>query len=88
MLVSAVTGEGIDALLEAIDARLGAADEILDVTFPPTRGAVNWLHENADVLERSEDDDGRITARVRVAAEKKPRLVNQLRQRRDRSSVK
>jgi len=79
-LISATTGQGLDALLKAIDARLGAHDEILTVTLPAHEGRlIHWLYEHADVLERSEDDEGTVTARVRVASEKKPRLLNQLR---------
>ena len=35
VLVSALTGEGIETLLAAIDARLGAKDEVLTLEIPP-----------------------------------------------------
>ena len=67
MLVSARTGEGVDALLAAIDARLGAEDDIVTVTVPAHEGRLqNWLHENGEVIERSIDDDGATRYRVRI----------------------
>ena len=80
VLISAEKGTGIDALLKAIDASLGGADEILTLQLPASSGRlINWLYENADVIERSESESGEITARVRIASEKKPRLLHQLR---------
>jgi len=77
--VSAVTGEGIDALLGAIDTLLGAEDVEMTLTLPSTAGKLlHWLHENADVLDRTVGDRGDTTCRVRIAAEKKPRLEAQL----------
>jgi GTP-binding protein HflX len=79
--VSAVTGEGIAALLEAIDARLGVSDEIMSLTIPPQEGRLlAWLHEHADVIERSSGPAGEQVLRVRIASEKKARLESQLRQ--------
>jgi len=82
VLVSAVTGEGIDALLVAIDARLGKADEVLSLTVPAHAGKfVAWLYENTDVLVReASDDDGALSFRVRIASETKGRLIAQLKQ--------
>ena len=78
--VSAVTGEGIDALLAAIEQRLGAHDEVVSVTIAPSAGKLaHWLHENTDVMERGATDDGRLTFRLRVTPAKKPRLEYQLR---------
>ena len=40
---------------------------------------MNWLYENSDVLERASDDDtGAITTRIRIASEKKGRLLSRL----------
>ena len=80
MPVSSVTGEGIEALLATIDARLGAADVELTITVPAAGGRLlHWLHENAAVIERHVGDGGETTCRIRIAAEKKPRLDAQLR---------
>ena len=78
-LVSAATGEGIDALLQAIDHRLGRADAALDLVIPASAGGfLNWLYEEAEVLERQALDTGEVRVRVRIAAEKKERLLARL----------
>ena len=80
VLVSAQTGTGIADLLDAIDARLGRADEILDLVIPGHQGAlIAWLYENTEVMTRAGDDAGNVTLRVRVASEKKERVIGQLR---------
>jgi GTP-binding protein HflX len=81
VLVSAVTGEGIDALLAAIDVRLGRGDVIVDLVIPAHEGGfINWLYEEAEVITRRALDSGEVCARVRVASEKKDRLVAYARQ--------
>jgi GTP-binding protein HflX len=80
-LVSAASGEGVDGLLAEIDRRLGASDEIVDLTIPAASGRlINWLYENADVMERSAGETGDVTMRIRISPEKRPRLASQLRQ--------
>ena len=80
VLVSAATGEGIDALFDAIDGRLGRADETLEFVIGPEHGALlNWLYENADVLERAATESGALALTVRVASEKKARIIGRLR---------
>ena len=80
VLVSAATGEGLAALLDSIDARLGKADEVIDLAIPGHLGAlISWLYENTDVMSRTVTDDGAIELRVRVASEKKAHVIGQLR---------
>ncbi|AHB48812.1 GTP-binding protein HflX [Hyphomicrobium nitrativorans NL23] len=79
VLISAASGDGLDRLLARIDARLGAADEIVSVRVPASEGRlVAWLHENAEVIARETQDDGTLDVRVRIASEKKQRLLNAL----------
>lgn len=52
-LVSAVTGEGIDALLSAIEDRLAAKRIKLRLSIDAADGAgISWLHRNAEVLSK------------------------------------
>lgn len=77
--VSAVTGEGIDELLVALDKRLGAADEIVEITIPASQGKLlAWLYQNTDVIARNVTEAGDTSCRLRITAEKKSRLLAQL----------
>ena len=61
---SALTGTGMDELIAAIDAKLGAARRIVEVRVPYADGAtLAWLYRHGEVIER-DDDDGE--ARLRV----------------------
>jgi GTP-binding protein HflX len=65
-LVSAVTGEGIDDLLGAIEHRLAETRAVLDVTIDAADGAgISWLHRNSEVLAK-DLRDGKYHMTVRV----------------------
>ena len=64
--VSAETGEGIDALLAAIEDRLAATRVTLDLFIDASDGAgISWLHRNAEVLDKHMEN-GRFAMTVRV----------------------
>ncbi|MCS6931102.1 MAG: GTPase HflX [Acetobacteraceae bacterium] len=67
--ISALTGEGLDALRAALDERLAAGMETLDVSLPPSDGArIAWLYEHGEVLGRSDAEDAvRLTVRLSPA---------------------
>jgi GTP-binding protein HflX len=63
--VSALSGEGVDQLLQAIEDRLGGEAAAREVTVPLADGAtIAWLYRHGDV--RSRHDDGEV-ARLTVA---------------------
>ena len=65
-LVSAETGEGLDALLAAIEDRLAAAKVTLQLDVDAADGAgMSWLHRHTEVLEKHLDE-GRYRVTVRV----------------------
>jgi GTPase len=79
-LVSAFSGEGVEALLGEIERRLGKADEIVEVTVPASAGKLaNWLHENTEIVTREPSETGETVYRVRVDATRKARLEAQMR---------
>jgi GTP-binding protein HflX len=79
-LVSAITGEGIETLLGDIDERLGRGDVVVDLVIPGHEGGfINWLYEEAEVISRGALDSGDVQVKVRVASEKKERLLAQAR---------
>ena len=64
--ISAVTGEGLPALLAAVDARIAAGMEQLDYHIPPEDGArLAWLYQHGEVLQRDDAEDA-IHLRVRL----------------------
>jgi len=71
VLVSALTGEGIETLNEAIEARVAAGRVTLTITVGAADGAgASWLHRHTEVLEQRSSEDGSQTMTVRVAPEK------------------
>ncbi len=75
VLVSAATGEGVEALLSAIDQRAGARDVVVDVALPPHEGRLlSWLYQNGDVLTRAADESGTVSCRVRLDPAKRGHL--------------
>lgn len=67
VLISALTGEGVEALLAAVDARLGTADELLTLAVPPREGRLlAWLYDNAEVLGRETEESGVVRLRFRI----------------------
>jgi GTP-binding protein HflX len=74
-LVSAVSGEGIETLLKGIERRISEGRSTFQVILDPADGqGLNWLYEQAEVLDRRTDADGRLHVVARIAPEKEPRL--------------
>ncbi|TGD98048.1 GTPase HflX [Methylobacterium nonmethylotrophicum] len=77
VLISALTGEGMDRLMARIEARIAESRTSFAVILEPAQGAeLHWLYENAEVLDRREDAAGALHLVVRVAPEKEPRFLN------------
>ena len=59
--VSAVTGEGCDALLAAIEGRLFPRRQRFSLTIPHDQGrAAAWLYSHGEVVGREEAEDGTV----------------------------
>jgi GTP-binding protein HflX len=55
--ISAVTGEGLDALVRLLDERITTGREVLDVTLESSDGAsIAWLYRHGEVLSRADAD--------------------------------
>jgi GTP-binding protein HflX len=66
-LVSAVTGEGADRLIDLIEARLAETRVVLALDLDVADGAgASWLYRNVEVLDKTVTDDGRLAMTVRV----------------------
>ena len=53
MLVSAITGEGLDTLAAAIETRLAAGRVVIELVLDVADGAgVSWLHRHTEVISK------------------------------------
>jgi GTP-binding protein HflX len=67
--VSAVTGEGLDRLVAAIDGRLMTCQESVTIELSPLLGGlIHWLHEHAEVVEQSLTGGGDMQLSIRIDA--------------------
>jgi GTP-binding protein HflX len=67
VLVSAMTGEGVDRLVECIASRLAQSRVVIELELDPIDGAgASWLYRNVEVLEKTMTDAGRLAMTVRV----------------------
>jgi GTP-binding protein HflX len=73
--VSALTGEGMDALVAAIETRLGQSRQTIEVSVDPGDGAgLSWLYRHSEVLSKDTHDDGSLTVTVRADADNAARV--------------
>jgi len=73
--VSALTGEGIERLIAAIEARIGEHRTTFDIALDPADGeGISWLHRHAEVLAKALQPDGRYTLTVRTDPAKAARV--------------
>lgn len=63
--VSAITGEGVDTLLQAVEDRIAGRLKARSLILKPDQYAtVAWLYDNAIVRSRADQDDGNIVMDV------------------------
>jgi GTP-binding protein HflX len=75
VLVSAITGEGLEDLAKLIETRLAANREVIELRLDPADGAgMSWLHRHTEVLSKSIDENGVIAMTVRADPDKAARL--------------
>lgn len=74
-VVSAVTGEGVEALLAGVEERLSARHTRMTVTLPGSDGeGLSWIYANTQVLGRRETQDGDVELDLKVAPERLERF--------------
>lgn len=72
--LSAVTGEGVDAFLQAVDRLLSQQSVVVTYVLPAADGAaLSWLYQYGEVLERA-DAESAVHARVRLDPENRARF--------------
>jgi GTP-binding protein HflX len=67
VIVSALTGQGIQPLIAEIEARIAARRVVLDLNLDSGDGAgISWLYRHSEVLAKDFRQDGRLAVTVRV----------------------
>jgi GTP-binding protein HflX len=75
--VSAITGEGLDALSASIDLRIAAGMELADYAIAPQDGArLAWLYRHGEVIDRADDEAG-VHVKVRLLPADRARFEHQ-----------
>jgi GTP-binding protein HflX len=73
---SALTGEGIDELLDAIERLLFRGRDVFDLVIPGTDGRGRaWVYQHAEVLSEQEDNGGSAHLMVRVSRDRSAELL-------------
>ncbi|MBN9440338.1 GTPase HflX [Bosea sp. (in: a-proteobacteria)] len=71
VLVSALTGEGMTRLTDAIEARIARSRPVYRLVLAPGDGkSLAWLHANGEILARSDGEDGALSLLVRLPPER------------------
>ena len=77
--ISAVTGEGIDALAAVIEERLSGGLEAVTVTLRPDQmGLMDWLYRNGDVVSRTDNEDGSVSISMQATAGARDEIESRL----------
>jgi GTP-binding protein HflX len=71
VVVSALTGEGVPALLDEIERRVSAGRSTMELEISSADGeGLHWLYEHTEVLEREDGTEGLLKLTVRVPPER------------------
>jgi GTP-binding protein HflX len=67
--VSAIAGEGLADLKSAIDARIAAGMDLIEITLKPSQGQkLAWLYQHGEVVARADSEDAiHVTVRMLAA---------------------
>lgn len=64
VLLSAITGDGVEELCAAIDAQLAKTGRVIDLAIPHVDGELlAWIYRHGEVLSR---EDGEVETRMRI----------------------
>ncbi|MCP4184693.1 MAG: GTPase HflX, partial [Hyphomicrobiales bacterium] len=75
VLISSVTGDGVDTLLGEIENRISSRDNVLEITLDVnSMGNLDWIYKNTRVLARQDEENGTVRLKLRA----NPDLVSEL----------
>ncbi|MGI9353447.1 MAG: GTPase HflX [Rhizobiaceae bacterium] len=70
VLVSAITGKGLDKLLVLIEERIAGSEDVTDIHLPVDKLAtLPSIYEHAHVIERRDCEDGSVRLTIRAGAD-------------------
>ena len=79
LAVSAITGEGLPELINAIENKVaGSICELDFVMLPDQFGLIDWIYRNAKVLDRKDRNDGSVEFAVSLPVSKRGELEGRL----------
>ncbi len=79
LAISAITGEGISDLLALIEERISGQVVMTSIELSPERmSLLDWIYRNSEVVERSNNDDGSISLKVRMTETARQDVQEQL----------
>ena len=75
-LVSAITDEGNDALLELIETRISGSDNVINLHLEIEQlSKLPWIYQNTHVIERKDLQDGSVSLKLRATASVRGQLT-------------
>ncbi|WP_353641235.1 GTPase HflX [Mesorhizobium sp. WSM2239] len=78
--ISAITGEGIDALAAIVEERLSGELKPVTVTLQADQlGLTDWLYRNGDVIGRTDNEDGSVSISLKATAAAREEIESRLR---------
>ncbi len=78
MVISAISGAGIDALMQKIGAMLTSKAQEVSVTLPTSDGKrIAWLHAHGDVLEEVDAGEGEQGPQIALKVRLNPKELGQ-----------
>lgn len=79
MAVSAISGEGVDLLMEEISKRLAGVVTETTVVLPPEKlSLISWIYENALVEAREDREDGSVSFDLKLSDQQASALERKL----------
>jgi GTPase len=79
MAVSAITGEGLEPLMDEVARRLSGVLTETAITIPPEKlSLVSWIYDNSIVDSREDNEDGSVTFEVRLSEAQAAELERKL----------
>ncbi|QPC87748.1 GTPase HflX [Mesorhizobium sp. NBSH29] len=77
--ISAISGEGISALVSVIESRVSGELENIAITLRPDQlGLIDWLYRNGDVTSRVDNEDGGISVVLRATESARAEIETKL----------